>query len=62
MYIACSLQSLAERQREIDRLHRALSQAGSDEITSVARELDGLRQQTTTLSTQVQQSDFLSKF
>lgn len=53
MYVACVLQGLAERQREIDRLHRALSQAGSDEITSVARELDGLRQQTTALSAQV---------
>ena len=32
---------LTERQREVDRLQRALSQAGSEEARAVGRELDG---------------------
>ena len=32
---------LTGRQREIDRLQRALSQAGSEEARAVGRELDG---------------------
>ena len=46
---------LTEKQRELDRLLKALSHAGSEEASSVGREVDGLRQQLVILSAQLEE-------
>ena len=48
------VEALTEKQREVDRLQRALNQAGSEESSGVARELDGLRQQISSLQIQLE--------